>query len=263
MSDDDDFGLDDDIFDAADLAKIDEIEHKYVAGSQVSSSQIPPKLPTNNVPNVPTKPSQDRFIRPLPPAKRLRTNEWNVTSLPNRDYTAQEEEDDTPNYAVVAAKDGKYRIVDSSDPPPRTTSLAVPSVPGSSAGSQQIRIGNQHVRPVAPQRQDASSSSQYPRAGRGTGTQSSVIPSSASRNVGSSQSRFAAITAALKETRLSENEGEMEALRAQVAEVCIYSSVISILDTFTDRITAKDSKRGRHCRPTSCSRRKAHQGRRD
>lgn len=221
MSDDDDFGLDDDIFDAADLAKIDEIEHKYVAASHVSSSRIPSKPPTN-VPSVPTKPSQDRFIRPLPPAKRLRTNEWNVTSLPNRDYMVQEEEDDTPDYAVVAAKDGKYRIVDSSDPPPRTTSLAVPSVSGTSVGGQQIRMGGQHVRPVASQRQDASRSSQYPRAGRGAGTQSSAVAPSASRNVGSSQSRFAAITAALKETRLSETNEEMEALRAQVDEVRIY-----------------------------------------
>ena len=222
MSDDDDFGLDDDIFDAADLAKINEIEHKYVAASQVSSVQIPSKRPTNNVSNVPTKPSQDRFIRPLPPAKRLRTNEWNVTSLPNRDYTVQEEEDDTPNYAVVAAKDGKYRIVDSSDPPPRTASLAMPSVPGSSAGSQQSRMGSQHVRPMPSQRQDASGSSQYPRAGRGAGTQSSTVPPLASRNVGSSQSRFAAITAALKETRLNETGEEMEALRAQVTEVRVY-----------------------------------------
>jgi hypothetical protein len=222
MSDDDDFGLDDGIFDAADLAKIDEIEHKYVAAPQVPSSQTSSNPPTNNIPNVPTKPPQDRFIRPLPPAKRLRTNEWNVTSLPNRDYTVQEEEDDTPNYAVVAAKDGKYRIVDSSDPLPRTTSLAVPSISGTSAGSQQIKMGSQYVRPLASQRQDASGGSQYPRTGRGAGTQSSAVPTSASRNVGSSQSRFAAITAALKETRLSENEEEMEALRAQVAEVRTY-----------------------------------------
>jgi hypothetical protein len=227
MSDDDDFGLDEGVFDAAVLAELDEIEHKFAAASQQSrvfSSQITSMPPSNSVPKLPIKPSQDRFIRPLPPAKRPRPNEWNATSLPNREYSVLEEDDDTPTYAVVAAKDGKYRIVDSADPPPRTTSLAVLSIPVPPTGSQ-------YVRPMASRRQDASSSSSYPRAGRGMGTQRSTVLSTAPRNVGSSQSRTAAITAALRETRLDEGEEEMEALRAQVAEVRIYCLLRTILLT--------------------------------
>jgi hypothetical protein len=61
-----------------------------------------------------------------------------VTSLPNRDYTWREEEEDAPDSAVVVEKDGKYCIVDSSDPPPSTIFLAVSSI--SEGGTQSPTI---------------------------------------------------------------------------------------------------------------------------
>lgn len=197
---DDEFGLDDDAFDEADLAAIDEIEHKFtVAASQgvavVPKQAMTPPINTSINPIIKASQERSRFLHP-PPPKRVRTNEWSVTSVPNRDY----EVDDTPDYAVIAAKDGRYRILDSGANP-RTTSLAVPSV----------LVASQQQRPMASQRS-------FSGPLRGVGA-SSTIP--ASQRVQASQSRFAAITAALKETNLGDTESgdEMKALREQVEEV--------------------------------------------
>jgi len=224
MSDDDEFGLDNEIFDEADLAKIEEMERKYIASQQVKASQpiqFSSSRPFNSIPTNVQPQARDRFIRPLPPAKRLRTNEWSVTSVPNREYVVPGEEDDTPSYAVVAANDGKYRIVNENDPPPRTTSLAIPSASGSPMITHSPRTTSSQIQgPMTSQRQEMSSSSPFPRPPHGVGTQyTTAVASSTSKNVASSQSRFAAITAALKETRLSGPEDETEILRMQVAEV--------------------------------------------
>ena len=193
---DDEFGLDDDIFDDVDLAAIEEIEQKFTTPASQAVPAISKATISPSVTNAPIKASQDRsrFLHP-PPAKRIRTNEWNVTSVPNRDY-----EDDTPDYAVIAAKDGKYRILDHGANP-RTTSLAIPSLP----------VASQQQRPMASQRS-------FSGPVRTMGV-SSVAPSS--QKIQASQSRFAAITAALQEAKLGDKdaEEEMKALREQVAEV--------------------------------------------
>ncbi|KIM29680.1 hypothetical protein M408DRAFT_22563 [Serendipita vermifera MAFF 305830] len=197
---DDEFDLISDAFDDADLAVIDEMEHKFT----VAASQAPPGLPkqavtspTNTSINLPNKAAQDRsrFLHP-PPPKRVRTNEWSVTSVPNREY-----EDDTPDYAVIAAKDGKYRILESGANP-RTTSLAVPSGPMAS---------QQQQRPMASQRSFSG-----PLRIAST---SNAVPSS--QRFPASQSRFAAITAALQDTNLGNTgaEDEMRVLREQLAEL--------------------------------------------
>lgn len=190
---DDDFGFDDDDFDAADLAKIDEIEQKYIA------TQAPPSRPA---PVLPARPSQDRYIRPFP-AKRIRSNDWNESSRPNR--TIQEIDDDKPpEAAVVARRDGTYIPADSLTVNTRGISFAVPSaLPPRTASDYP-------ATPTAVQRVEQTPTPVYSQGQR-------TSPAEGSAH---SHARFAAITAALEETNLNGNAAsELAQAKAEITRV--------------------------------------------
>jgi hypothetical protein len=193
----DEFGFDDDVFDAADLAKLDEIEQKYIA----TATQVAPPKPASV---LPAKPSQDRLIRPLP-SKRIRSNDWRPASRPNR--TIQDDDNEPPPIAIVATKDGKYRAINPAEASTRTLSLAIPSTlpPRTLSGAPARPDSVVPLRRAEQTPTPAYSQGQRDSAGDGAG---------------SSNARFAAITAALQETNLNSNvEDELLKLRAEVAKV--------------------------------------------
>ncbi|PVF94043.1 hypothetical protein CPB86DRAFT_818295 [Serendipita vermifera] len=187
---DDEYDFTEDGFDASDFAKIDEIENKFLT----TASQVPPPAPTTN---LPVRPPQERFIR-APPAKRQRPNNWSAVSVPHREV---EDEDDTPDFTIVAAKDGKYRIVDPSDANLRTTSLGAP-IAAPSRMVASIKDGTQSSQPFLIRTPSHSSTR-----------------TNGDRHIGSSQSRMAAITAGLEDTKIGGVNEELERLRAQVAQL--------------------------------------------
>jgi hypothetical protein len=192
---DDEFGFDDDIFDAADLAKLDEIEQKYIA----TTTQAAPPRPACV---LPAKPPQDRLVRPLP-NKRIRSNDWTPDSRPTR-IIQEEDDNEPPPIAIVATKDGKYRAINPAEASTRALSLAVPS-------TLPLRIlSGAPAWPdvtIPPTRVEQTPTPAY-SPGQRDGT-------------GSSNAPFAAITAALQETNLNSSvEDELLKLRAEVAKVC-------------------------------------------
>ncbi|KAG8834473.1 hypothetical protein FRC17_008529 [Serendipita sp. 399] len=193
---DDEFDLDDGFLDAATLAVLDAVEQRF-AHTEAATQHVPYKPPSQ----IPSKPSQDRFIRP-PPPKRLRTNEWNVTTRPNRD--AGDSDDDIPNIAIVA-QGGKYRIVDPVEGNPRSESFATrPGKQIVNLSQRNTVLSQRVIRPV-PSTQ----------AFRGNGI---ARPATQRQpDVQASQARYAAITAALKDT--NEAEEELAELRIQYSKL--------------------------------------------
>jgi hypothetical protein len=202
---DDEFDFPEDALDASDLAKLDEIENKYLT----TASQVPPPVPTTN---LPIRPSQERFIR-APPAKRPRPNNWPVVSAPVREV---EEEDDTPDFTIVAAKDGKYRIVDPSDANLRTASLGAPTRAPSTRAVAPLKSSTQFSQPSFVR----------------TPSHSSAVQPNGERHVPFSQARVAAITAGLEDTKIGGVSEELERLRAEVLRVRIHLSFCTSSDLF-------------------------------
>jgi hypothetical protein len=196
---DDEFSFDDDVFDAADLAKLDEIEQKYIA----TATQAAPPRPASV---LPAKPPQDRLIRPLP-TKRIRSNDWTPASRPNR--TIQEDDDnEPPPIAIVATKDGKYRAINPAEAGTRALSLAVPStLPPRTMSDAPARPDSM----MPPRRVEQTPTPVYSQGQR----------DSVGDGAGSSNAPFAAITAALQETNLNSSvEDELLKLRAEITKVC-------------------------------------------
>ncbi|KAG8843201.1 hypothetical protein FRB91_003543 [Serendipita sp. 411] len=198
---DDEFGLDDTFLDAATLAALDAAEQRHVQSGDATQP-----APCKPLSQIPSKPSQERFIRP-PPPKRVRGNDWTVTTKPNRDVN--DSDDDIPDMAIVA-HGGKYRIIDPIEGNPRSASFA--AKPGKQLvnPSQSVtNISQRVIRPVP--------SSQVIR-GNGIARPASQRPPM-DNSMQASQARYAAITAALKDTRINESDEELAQLRAQLAQL--------------------------------------------
>lgn len=200
---DDEFGFDDTAFDAADFAKIDEIEQKYAS---IATQGQPPKP----APTLPVRPTQaDRVIHPIP-AKRFRSNQWTRDSIPRRHVQENTNSDDEtpPSFNVIATKDGKYHAIDpnsgSTFTVHSTTPSALPGLPTTSDSSNQ--------RAVLPQRRVEQ-----------TPTPQNFQSWKVLNDGNASNSRFTAITSALKETTVKDNiEDELTKLRTEVERVWVY-----------------------------------------
>lgn len=206
-------------FDAESLAVVAEVEQKFQENVTLENVVPQGAIPSRPATTLPTRPTQERFIRP-PPAKRVRTNEWNTFSLPNR----SESDEDMLDFAVVAAQDGKYRVLNAENGISKTNSFTNSSSVQHTASNHQLQHAHESSKPTSSRGVPQASSNTLRRAPSVSNTwrNSSVIPTNSQYPINPSQSRIAAITAALQESDEPVGDDEVAKLRAQILEVIFF-----------------------------------------
>lgn len=192
--------------DAESLAVVAEVEQRFQQNVNLENRAPQNAFPPKPTTALPTKPTQERFIRP-PPAKRVRTNDWNASTLQNR----SESDEDMLDFAVIAAGDGTYRVLNASNGIPKINL----STNSSTSQPKALTRLEQPPRPAPPRILHHPTSNSLRRAP----SQSNLRPANSQHAVNASQSRIAAITAALAESDDSGDENELAKLRAQIREV--------------------------------------------
>lgn len=197
---DDDFDLVDDLFDAAALETLDKVEQRH---AQSASQATVDKQKTS----LPLKSSQGRVSRP-PPPKRFKADEWTAIPVPNGDLADVEEE--MPEVAVVIAKDGKYQTFHPVEGNPRTGSFATHTLRTASQPLRGEPGPSQRIMRSIPNKNGIRAN------GNGYGASQSIPYQ---ESYAASQSRFAAITSALRQTTIAEEDNELAKLRAQIEKL--------------------------------------------
>jgi hypothetical protein len=148
----------------------------------------------------------------------VRTNEWDPSTAPNRNNGLDE---DMLDIAVIAAGDGTYHVLNASNGVPKINLSTNPP-------TTQPKTANrpEQLRKPAPSRMlppPASNSLIRVTSRNNLRPQSSLMPPTSQYAANASQSRIAAITAALGDSDGSEEEDELAKLRAQIRKVyCPY-----------------------------------------